>query len=116
MTRVGKIKGSATRHGMKPQLLTSEQIRKSVLAKSVSPNWASTSDIDEMIGTGISQGGRDMMRIIISMLEGKVDSEKSCIDKCLVKDIDHHLGRKSAFKEVLDLLQRDLNMLEHNKS
>lgn len=65
---------------------------------------------------GFSRGGRDMMRIIISMLEGKVDSNKHNTDKCLVKDLDYHMGRTSAFKEILEIIKRDLNMLEHGKA
>lgn len=64
---------------------------------------------------GVSFGGRDMMRIIISLIEGKLIGEKMCIDKCLVKDIDHHMGRSSAFSQLLGILKRDLNMLEHKK-
>lgn len=64
---------------------------------------------------GVSSGGRDMMSIIISLIEGKLSGEKMCIDKCLVKDIDHHMGRSSAFSELLVILQRDLNMLEHKE-
>lgn len=63
--------------------------------------------------TGISEGGRDMMRIIISLIEGKLSGEKACIDRCLVKDVEHHMGRSSAFSELIGILQRDLNMLEH---
>jgi len=54
-----------------------------------------------------------MIRIIIGLIEGKLSMSKHNIDRCLVKDIEHHMGRSSAFSELIGILQRNLNMLEH---
>lgn len=60
-----------------------------------------------------SEGGRNMMRIIISMLIAKKESTEHAIKNGLANEIDFLTGRESAFKEIIDILERDLKMLEN---
>lgn len=58
------------------------------------------------------EGGRNMLRLIIDTIKAKKEATEDGIERGLTKEIDFLSGRQSAFRELLNMMERDLNLLE----
>lgn len=58
------------------------------------------------------EGGRNMLRLIIDTIKAKKEATEDGIERGLTKEIDFLSGRQSAFRELLNIMERDLKLLE----
>jgi len=63
------------------------------------------------------EGGRNMMRIVISMIDAKLDAATSmAISSIDTRQIDFNVGRSDALGDLIHILQKELKALENPKS